>query len=282
MSFKLLRLICKLGQILALTPPSIEVKRNTFGRKLYILAVCALVTSGVIFSAIKKNFYRQHIHIKIVVCFLNDFTLNGLFFYATIILGLRKRHLWKSLFNNFERTGYLTKLINDKNTAPYYLGFLAANFIHLVQASYVAFVWFQIDGFDCFARNVVKTVQLYTQFFYTFLLCVLCNMLLARYKGLKSLLETYMQQNSQLTKVYRSAEIPLNLIKKTEYTMCLLKKSVDTYNEMFGWPMFLIISYTAIEILNTIDDAIFHSDVLPLIHMIFFSVAIVGWTFVII
>ncbi|KAJ3652252.1 hypothetical protein Zmor_018233 [Zophobas morio] len=280
MSFKELTLVFKVGRFLALTPSSVQPKSNTVLQKLYTLLICTLITLAVIGSATYKKFYSQFIHIKVAVCLLSDSLLFSLIIYTMIVQGFYRRKVWNDFIDILKRTEHLTKTQNLNKIVPYYFEFLAVNLIHLIFATYVVAIWSEINGMRFLREEGITVIQVYLKLFCKYILYVLLKMLLIRYRGLKNVLLLSLEQIIRNLKSNWSDETVLQLVKNVQLLMCVLKKSVDIFNAMFGWPLFFIISFTTIEIMNTIDDALFHSSELGLFHMILMNVASVGWTFV--
>jgi hypothetical protein len=239
MSFRLLSFIFKLGKIFALTPPSTVITPPTLGQKLYTILFFAVLTTSVVMSFISKDFYKQYIHIKVVLCFMDDLSLYVLNCYSIIVLGLFRRTQWKLLLENLKSTTYLIQVKSRKTVhIPYY--------------------------------HVQMYMGLYNKFFY----CVISNMLLSRYRGLKYILLTYIKSKNE------NSQFPTLFMKNIEYTMCSLKKIVDLYNDMFAWPTFFIISFTILEILNMIDYSMFYNQQMGLLDNIVLYMTLLIWILV--
>lgn len=272
MSLKLLSLIFKIGNILALTPSSLELKKIKVIRTLYILTNFALLTAGHVYSLFENDFFFEYIHIKVVLCFLNEFSIYGLNFYCIIIIGLFKREVWKYLIENLHATSYLVK--EKKSKLPYYFNFVLITTLHIASSLYVIYIGLKIDGLLYIRQDAMAHYPIFLDFFNKFVFCTVLEMLLLRYKGLQRILETFLEKGNQHSKV------PTILMKNMSYTMCFLNKTVAIYNDLFAWPTFLIISFTTLEILNVIDFAMFYHQDLEIYDNIVVNATLLVWIFV--
>jgi hypothetical protein len=275
MSFRLLSFIFKLGKIFALTPPSTVITPPTLGQKLYTILFFAVLTTSVVMSFISKDFYKQYIHIKVVLCFMDDLSLYVLNCYSIIVLGLFRRTQWKLLLENLKSTTYLIQVKSRKTVhIPYYFGFIFITLFYCVSSGYVIYTGVKIDGMLYLKQDLINHVQMYMGLYNKFLYCVISNMLLSRYRGLKYILLTYIKSKNE------NSQFPTLFMKNIEYTMCSLKKTVDLYNDMFAWPTFFIISFTILEILNMIDYSMFYNQQMELLDNIVLYMTLLIWIFV--
>jgi hypothetical protein len=85
-------------------------------------------------------------------------------------------------------------------------------------------------------------------------------MILEKYQEVNVLLTTLLQYRQKLRTDFFSVYDPLLFnLKKTEYALCLLKRTVNTFNDLFGWPIFFIILHTTFQIMNHVSYAIFNT-----------------------
>jgi hypothetical protein len=246
MALQVLSFVFKLGKMLALTPSSLTIKPESVISKLYNVLILSLLTGGVFVEISEKNFYSELIFVKKVVCIFGDLIIYILNFYSIIVLGLAKKKSWKDLMENLESTEYLVRIQNRKRDRIWYcLGIGLANLYYFASISYMVYVRYKSMGW-----RYLNHVQGYLDLYQKLIQWVIIKMVLARYKGLKSLLSAYKQknQNRQFS----------NDLKRFEYIMSQLKTTVDVFNELFGWPLLLMIASTIIQVLNTIDFIIFY------------------------
>jgi hypothetical protein len=246
MALQVLSFVFKLGKMLALTPSSLTMNPETVISKLYNVLILSLLTGGVFVEISEKNFYSELIFVKKVVCIFGDLIIYILNFYSIIVLGLAKKKSWKDLMENLESTEYLVRIQNRKRDRIWYcLGIGLANLYYFASISYMVYVRYKSMGW-----RYLNHVQGYLDLYQKLIQWVIIKMVLARYKGLKSLLSAYKQKN-------QNRQFSTDL-KRFEYIMSQLKTTVDVFNELFGWPLLLMIASTIIQVLNTIDFIIFY------------------------
>ncbi|XP_044255389.1 uncharacterized protein LOC123005621 [Tribolium madens] len=273
MSTKLLTLLLNGGTYLAIIPPL--KKQNLCVYKFYVFAMSAFIITGVIITSYIQNFYSDFVLIKQVVWLVEDTFLISLNLYVVNILGLRKRKQWKDLIECLKATENLIFVKLNKRKFPYYLEFIIANLVHFSLATYEYIFWARSVGILFLKQHFIRYLQMYLNFYCIFLLCVVTNMILARYKGLKAIIMTQCKSHTHLNN-----NSVLNFTSKIEKNMFFLKKTVDVYNTMFGWTLFLIISLTTVQILNYIDHIIYYTeDQSSQVQVVLLSIAIVTWIF---
>jgi gustatory receptor len=279
MTFTLLSLHLRLGYCLALTPSPSEVKATTWRRKLYVLFLSSFISTGAILYIIKNNFYRQFLLVKMVVCLLRDISLWSLSCYGMLVLGIGKQSLWLDLTDNLKKTKYLVQVKNSKTEKIKELAaFAVVNLLQILMTSYIQYAWYQIGGVAEFLQHEVVCFEIFFKYFYKYLLYVIICMLLVRYRGLKLLLETCLKEHHESG--CPQGQVPTSLIRNVQYAMSLLHKTVNIFNDMFGWPMLLIIVYTTLEVLNNIDYIIFYGKQTEYFKILVSDGIIVFWSFV--
>nr|XP_015835104.1 PREDICTED: uncharacterized protein LOC103312576 isoform X4 [Tribolium castaneum] len=230
------------------------------------------ISAGVMVALFFKNFYSGFVLIKKIVSLVEDTFLLSLNLHILNVFGLRKRKHWNELIACFKATENLIFVKVRQRKVPYYLGFVIANITHFAIAMYEYIFWAQSLGLTFLKVSLVGYLQWYLNCYCIFLLCVVTNMILSRYKGLKSIIKAHCKSHPNLNN-----NSILNLTSQIERTMCLLKRTVDIYNTMFGWTLFLIIALTTVHILNYIDHIIYYSEETSHVLVIFFCAAIITW-----
>jgi hypothetical protein len=89
----------------------------------------------------------------------------------------------------------------------------------------------------------VQYFQFYLFFTYNVFLIVIISLILALYEKINKSLGQVMMANI-------SVENMLSTVNKLDYFLSFLKETVQTFNEIFAWPIALLISYTCLHILN--------------------------------
>ncbi|KAJ3619932.1 hypothetical protein MTP99_003937 [Tenebrio molitor] len=111
-------------------------------------------------------------------------------------------------------------------------------------------------GFEYVSRYNVDYLQDYMLYSYNTILYVIARMIFIKYK----LIHKFLRQV-----LYRKDDCEMNYylkLKQIETHLYLLKDTVDIFNDIFGWPIFFIILYTTLHILNYFDN-IFAASLLP-------------------
>lgn len=130
--------------------------------------------------------------------------------------------------------------------------FLIPNLIYWAVTIYVAYVWTDILGFDYYKEYFVEVVQLYFQSYYNYFLCIIVKIFWGKYKHVNFLLSeqlVYMQNRRHV-----ETERFHGFIKRMEGLVCSIKELNVIFNEIFGWPIIMIILYSSLLLLNYLDD----------------------------
>jgi hypothetical protein len=196
-----------------------------------------------------------------------------------LVLGIGKQSLWLDLTDNLKKTKYLVQVKNSKTEKIKELAaFAVVNLLQILMTSYIQYAWYQIGGVAEFLQHEVVCFEIFFKYFYKYLLYVIICMLLVRYRGLKLLLETCLKEHHESG--CPQGQVPTSLIRNVQYAMSLLHKTVNIFNDMFGWPMLLIIVYTTLEVLNNIDYIIFYGKQTEYFQLLLSDGIIVIWSFV--
>jgi gustatory receptor len=245
MAFKLLRLIFKVGRFTATTPTSIDTKEESVCQKIYISLVFAALTFGLVITIINNNYFQEDIHMKIAISYLTEFNLYSFSFYTMVVLNLWKREQWYDLIESLSVVKKKTKMWKiGKRKVPYYLGFVVNNIFYILTDSYDNYSWFTHYGWEFFKRFNVRLIQLFLQFFFKLLLFEILRIILANYKKLNQCL--------------KNKNISLVHLRRVVKTVCLLQRTVDIFNDLFGLPFALLVSFTTFEVLNYILFALYY------------------------
>jgi hypothetical protein len=281
MDLKLLSYFLKLGQFLALTPPSVDSKTYSFGRKLYIILTSALSTVALATTLVSKNFYGSQNLIKGAVCLLEDINLLVVNLYPMIILGFWKRQLWVDVFDNLKATEYLVLTKKTQWEEKFeFVCFVLASLVFILSCVFEHYIYYKMGGLDYMVKDEIMYVLAYFKYFFNLLLVGIIHMLLTRYKGIRRLLEDCLKNDvdDNLT----SRKLRLNFIKNIERGVDVLNKTVTIFNDMFGWVIFLMISHTLLVTLDILDCAIFDTEKLYLAETITGLFCLFAWNLVIV
>ncbi|KAJ3620387.1 hypothetical protein MTP99_004340 [Tenebrio molitor] len=240
-------MILNFGKILALTPP--YNPELTLFRKIYSTVVLAAITVGVIISTINKRLYRNFISIKIAEHFVLDGSLLIFNYCSITAVTFWKRRQWKELVENL-------KIIADAEIWSSVVVFIALQFLGVLTLTFALYTRIDMYGFEYVSRYNVDYLQDYMLYSYNTILYVIARMIFINYK----LINKFLWQV-----LHRTGDCETNChlkLKQIETHLYLLKDTVDIFNDIFGWPIFFIIVYTTLHILNHFDN-IFAASLFP-------------------
>jgi gustatory receptor len=242
-----LEMILNFGKILALTPP--YNPELTLFRKIYSTVVLAVITVGVIISTINKRLYRNFISIKIAEHLVLDGSLLIFNYCSITAVTFWKRRQWKELVENL-------KIIADAEIWSSVVVFIALQFLGVLTLTSALYTRVDMYGFEYVSRYNVDYLQDYMLYSYNTILYVIARMIFINYK----LINKFLWQI-----LHRTGDCETNChlkLKQIETHLYLLKDTVDIFNDIFGWPIFFIIVYTTLHILNHFDN-IFAASLFP-------------------
>lgn len=266
MGFKLLRLICTIGRWLAITPSSIDTLTEPLYQKIYILTVFILLSYGLIMTIINNNFFRNEVYTKIIVAYLTEFNLYIFSFYIMIVLNIYRRQLWHSLMQNLKIVKNKTKKTRkEKSKISYYFLFLCYLFLYLCGEFYIDYKWFIISGREYFSKFNVRLIQLFFITFYKFLWFEIVDTVRVRYKRVQKNLQN---------------KISIYNLQKQVKILCLLRKTLNIFSEIFQFPIVLVVCFTTFEFLNYILFALYVPRRLSLFESVVLAILRLGPTIV--
>jgi hypothetical protein len=256
-----IKTIFSFGSLLALTPPKIENVTISTPRKLYIIAVFLFysVWSIVIFIS-RKSHYSRLALIPSVLQILLEVDLLTYGFYTLIVVGLMKRKQWSLLIRNLER---VECEVNNKKSL--YWIFFVSNAIYFGMIAFTFYVWVDVLGLKFLKFYCVESLQVYSQFFYIVLGCLILKMIQSRYKYQKFLLNRHLTlARKQLSNL---------ILLKVKRNLLVLKETVDHFNDIFGWPILLNIFFASLRGLIYLDNAIKGADSIDNVPQNYWQVA---------
>ncbi|NP_001161925.1 gustatory receptor 54 [Tribolium castaneum] len=267
MSFKLLRLVLKVGHFFAITP-GFRKNRTTCPEKIYAYGVVAFITLGVAVSVFyRAKDYAKFIHIKAVVQITLDATLYVQNIY-TVLTALTKKPLWFKLLKNLK----MVQNHNNIREKSHYCLFVASNCFFWSYQSYMSYIFANIMGLEFYKQFAIEYFQMYVLFFVNFAFFVVVKMLLVRYRNLTKQLRFKLRffeklGNRRLGFVQRLDQI--------QFDICLLKEGVDLVNDIFGWQILFLITYATLQILVYLHLAVMLG--FQDIYMIVYIIVVIFW-----
>jgi hypothetical protein len=237
MSFHSLNIFLKTGRLLAITPPSTETKENNGCRQIHQVLMIVGIVVGVVVSTFYKKFYEEYNLAKTTVCILADCFLCA--FCCRVIVEASRVRSWRELVDGLEGT---SSLVQDENvqTRKVVCKYLVLQVIFWVGNIYINVYWGTILGALHYKMFTVEILEFYIQFFYTFYIYTVLEMIRKRYEGLRRLYK------------HRFVENGTNLEQMSRFVSSL-RKVVNAFNDNFGYSLILLISFTILQILNYME-----------------------------
>jgi hypothetical protein len=248
MSFTELRLIFKIGKTLAVTPSSLEVRTATSNEKMWAFTMILFYVVSVSVSYFYRTFsFIRYIHLELAIRTIVDgslFTFN----INTVVLSISKRTQWSVLIKNLKDTEHISK---EKSSTKY---FVIANLTFWTVMIFMSYVFTQRHSWDFYKKYAVEYVQLYVQFFITFLICSILRLFKSRYRSINHVLTRNISIIRKLDRQSFSKGFPLHFLRKIRYDLSVLKEAVDSFNNIFGWPIFLTMVFVNLQVLIYLES----------------------------
>jgi gustatory receptor len=234
----MIKVTFSVGKWLAVTPATLDVTSPTLFRKIYSLFVVTILTVLMIYAIINKHFYRDFMQVKSAVCLLTDINLFIFNVVTVMSVVFWKNQQWKHLTNNL-------KLIeaNAEKKSTRICKFVTLHILVFTTIIGSNCFWVKIHGFTFVKQYEILYFQIYLQCFYCLLLSEILTPILASYRHLFHVLSDAKMMSPPK-------------IRSDFYT---LKDTVNVFNDIFGWPIALLISYTIFKVLIFLDHALIMS-----------------------
>jgi gustatory receptor len=256
--FQLLKVVFAVGKFLALTPAFIGPNLKIATTKTYPILLLSSLTIAVPISLFwRQSYYQNFIHIKLTISFLMDISLY-LFNFVTIAgVPFLKRNKWQELLDNLEK---FQKIVSAStiNWTLHSIGCIMVNLIFLGTKFSNFYIFYKIVGDEYLQHYLVEIIQTYMLFYYYHVLYSVIKLIRSYYKHVRLLLEENLSYSHQVGT--NLTERDLNLLNKAAYLLGLLRSTVEVFNDLFGWPILLMILYTSMMMINYLDDTFRHSD----------------------
>jgi hypothetical protein len=252
MDLEIIETIFTFGKFAALTPSSMNNHNPHCLQKLYELCVFVVyVVSFVLSAFVYRTQYAILTPIQLVLAIL--FQLNYIFYvFYVVVLVMRLRR------SNFFR---LIEGLGDVQFAsqrvPLKLIFIASQLIYCCLFCFGLYVGLKRVGLAYFAMSGPAFYQNYIQIFYLVFVTILLLLLLSRYELLSQTLSDVTKARRQLHP--KKME---EILKKIKFGIVALKKSVNIFNDTFGWTILFNIFSSASKTLVYIDVMIKQLDML--------------------
>lgn len=227
-SYHLLKIVLTVTKFLGIGPQS---------QKYHSIAILSVLTICVIVSSIDRPYLKSYTHIKFIITILCDIIAYFFNFYTTLF----NKNSQKKLSEFF-------KIESTKLKIRHYLIFLILNLIFWVIILLSNYAFTQIVVFKTYLEIVIIDFEIYCQFLHGFTIFLILDLIKLKYRNLNKILLNY-------NKITRDEFF--YLLKKIENCSFLLQDVVDQFNDIFGIPLLLLISYSTLHFVNYIDDLFF-------------------------
>ncbi|RZC33860.1 7tm 7 and/or Lig chan domain containing protein, partial [Asbolus verrucosus] len=244
MGHKTLKLIFFVGRFLAITPSFIDCPPENFLRKVYSTFLCVLLTAGAAISIYNRRFqYSHYNYIKLTIKLLMDASLHTFNCYTMIAVFSNRLKWWK----------LMKKLkISPKSRTPWYMGFVLTHTVYWINEISLTYVWTKFGTTALVKQYLIEIVQQYSKFLYSFLIYTTLKIILFQYETVSNEIE-YLTRNLDKSNF-------LFFLTKHQISLIGLKETVELFNNIFGWPILIIIVYAGLQILLYLDMVISNPD----------------------
>jgi gustatory receptor len=224
--------IFKFGKFLSLTPTYAHPQITLF-LKLYALLVALSITAALATTMTKRNFY----YMKSAVGGLLDANLLA-FNYSTVAVIFCKCEQWHRLVFNLK---IVVANLKPTTISHRICIFLVVQLVGVVIIVASLQTWLELLGREFLQKHHVQYFQLYLLFTYNTFLCVIASLILAMYRRLS------LNLSHVNTTTFKDLQ---RTVKTLDNFLHFLKDTVDIFNDIFGWPIALSVSYTTLHIIN--------------------------------
>ncbi|KAJ3620394.1 hypothetical protein MTP99_004345 [Tenebrio molitor] len=248
-----LKFLFSVGKFLTITPP--YNSRTSRLQTICTLIVVTLQVSFMLFSVITRELKAVHICAKVVVGVLVDLFLLTFSCHTALSVVLWKKTQWHKLIGN------LKIIASNKENRKKIVHNVKISFMRLVTDLTILIVeysfWMERHSFSNYVQVYnAHYFEYYLVFSFNTFLSLILNVVLIQYRHLNHILQ---QQISSAKLVTNNLS---KLLSEIESSLFFQKDTVDLINDIFGWPLALIISYTTLYILNNLDF-VFQNSLIP-------------------
>ena len=176
---------------------------------------------------------------KKVLFFLSDTNLLLVTCYTPLSVVFWNRDNWQKLIDNLK---FIVSISNDCSKISRYVQIAIARlFLELVIVLLVCAYWTKVYGLHFVKYYSIHCFQYWLVYSYSIFVDVVLYILSLQYKCLNNTLST------------STSTLCDNTLNKIEQNYCFLKEFVDLFNDVFQWITALIICYTVLYMLHTLD-----------------------------
>ncbi|RZB39050.1 7tm 7 domain containing protein [Asbolus verrucosus] len=234
MAPKSLKYLFNICSFLAITP--CYEQKVTFLRKVYSVLLMIFITTCVGVSNSYRQFYGSSMYLRVVTSILMEMVLLLFCYHTTMAVVFFKREQWQQLMKNLKII--IKALSDDRAMSRAASAAIFAVIVTLASEIFSFCVWSEVFG-------MIVHIQQFNVYYLEFYMFLSCNIFLCFILSL--LLSSYKQLHRALL---QDLFLPL---KNVEYSMRFLKKTVDIFNDIFEWPIALIIAFSVVHMVHEFD-----------------------------
>jgi gustatory receptor len=253
MTVKVLQLLFTFGRLYAITPQSLKSGKQKLLVQVYSLVVATVqvAASATSFIHHRRLVLANFKKIKLVMVVATFIFMNSFTICTVLAPTFLKRKQWRKLLQHLQD---IERITVNRNTTKmsFLLEFVAVHAIILIPSIYYVYIWNEILSPNFFNQYFVELVQIYFQFFYIYLLCTVVKMLHSGYKYANTLV---LKQLNYITLENHVSQKFFHLqMRQIEDIFCFLQEANVEFNDVFGWPIILIILNSAFFFLNYLSE----------------------------
>jgi uncharacterized membrane protein YesL len=254
MDTKIIDVIFRLGNILSITPRSVRSKKKlTYFQRFWGLLIFILLLTTVNFNFFYIKLHNSNPSVTqyiLLMLMVTTFIMHD--FHILIIVKLHKQAQWFQLVKYLENTQ-----CHKENFRLYYLQFLTSQLIAIIMTLVGLCLYFTLMGVVNMIGLLFICIEVYFQFFYLILRCIILEMLLSRYQYQKLAL-----MKARPEKVL--IQYFIKVLVETKNNLFILKEAADLFNDIFGWTTLVNIFSNCLRTLILLDifirnDGPFHT-----------------------
>ncbi|KAJ8976960.1 hypothetical protein NQ317_010157 [Molorchus minor] len=254
-------MLYKICSYMAITPLNFPKILGTSG-KYYPLLVFFLFLSATVYSIIeKKNIFSTHDKLTYIITDRLVCIFDMLFISTCTIGSIKHSKNWKLFFDVLKE---LERKLNGTDFQPYQNVFVSSLLLLMVHVLFIFvhffenYIWVRNDDLEIVYPYITGRLVMYYQIWSATLICYITNIFRRRYAFLNRHILTVVNckwnvlHNKKLNVYERLAEV--RDIYAGIYDV------IEHFNAIFGGQIFLILLNSGLQILNTINFALYGKD----------------------
>ena len=237
--------------VLGITPLVREPHYKVYVSKVYSLLVITGLSIALPFSlCYKQTEFAAMVNVRLVIAALMTASLYAFNCLSILSLPFSMRIKWQHLFNNLIK---LEASIPNKSTKvkQYYFVFFFVNAFFWTVTISDLWIWYDIVGWEYIQQYLMDGVQTYFVLIYSLVLHALIRSLAGYYDNLRHLLENRISQWKK--HIHMVPDDSSAFLVHNQHLFALLKDTVDVFNDIFGWPILLVLVYTGLLVIDYLD-----------------------------